>query len=98
MAGNLIEEFLELRKKQLNNGINADVLFYINKDLKTSYQHGRLNEWVIGKKKPSAVVVQYMTRYILEDELTQLKTSKQTIKRIINRCSLPVLIESGSKL
>lgn len=93
MSSNLIDGFLELRRKQLK-GINADVLFYINKSLGTSYQHGRLKEWSTGKRKPNAEVVEYMTAFILEDKLEKLGIDNKKVKEIINSCSLPSAIEN----
>lgn len=85
---NIIESFFKLRRKQLI-GIDADVLFYLNKDLNTKYQHSRISQWIKGQYQPSGKVVAYMTAYILEYELQQLKVSKPKIKKILELVVLP---------
>lgn len=85
---NIVRTFFKLRCEQLA-GIDADVLFYLNKELNTKYQHSRVSQWIKGQYQPSGKVVAYMTNYILEHELQKLKASKKKIKKILNLITLP---------
>ena len=85
---NIVKTFFKLRREQLI-GIDADVLFYLNKELNTKYQHSRVSQWIKGRYQPSGKVVVYMTKYILQHELQELKISKPKIEKILDLIALP---------
>jgi len=90
---NLIENFLKAERAKIG-GRNADVIRKMNETLDTKYQQGRVNEWSIGKKKPSPEVISYMMIRALPMILSEANISVAKSLQIIESCLLPEADES----
>lgn len=80
----LFDSWLELH----NNSITC-ALTHINKELGTSYQHGRFNQWRKGTHLPSAEALHLIHNETLHYVLNKFEKDETIQSLIFNHISLP---------
>ncbi|WP_198266653.1 hypothetical protein [sulfur-oxidizing endosymbiont of Gigantopelta aegis] len=90
---NLITRFLRIERNRLKQegykGLNSDVIFFLNKELGTRYQQGRVKEWERGERRPSVETHNHILKRVLTYELKKNGLAEDVIGDIIQKTQLP---------